>query len=44
MVVIKHSILDDCKNLKVSHGAICIQCNKCKRFDKKEIKYESEEI
>jgi hypothetical protein len=40
--------LDNCKNLEGSYGEICVHCNKCGRFDKKEkkeeIKSESEEI
>lgn len=40
--------LDSCKNLESSYGEICVRCNKCGRFDKKEIKKEikneSEEI
>ena len=41
---IDYAALDNCKNIEESYGEICVQCNKCGRFDKKEIKIESEEI
>jgi hypothetical protein len=36
-----YGVTDDCKNLEESYGEICVQCNKCGRFD--EDKAESEE-
>ena len=34
MIFIDYSVTEDCKNLEQSYGEICIQCNKCGRFDK----------
>ena len=31
-----YSVIDDCKNLEESYGEICVQCNKCGRFDTEE--------
>ena len=40
MIFADYSALDNCKNLESSYGEICVRCNKCGRFNKKE---ESEE-
>jgi hypothetical protein len=29
-------VLDDCQNIQESLGEICVQCNKCGRFNKKD--------
>lgn len=31
--IIDYSCRDDCKNLEESYGEICVQCNRCGRFD-----------
>jgi hypothetical protein len=33
---ISYGVTDDCKNLEESYGEICVQCNKCGRFDEEE--------
>ena len=35
-VHIDYSALDSCQNLEQSYGEICVKCNKCGRFNKKE--------
>ncbi|MBU3111965.1 hypothetical protein [Clostridium lacusfryxellense] len=48
MIFVEYGALDNCKNVMESYGEICVHCNQCGRFDKKEIKKEnkseSEEI
>jgi len=31
-----YSALDNCENVEQSYGEICVRCNKCGRFTKKE--------
>ena len=33
---IDYKPLANCKSMKLNYGEICIQCNKCGRFNKKE--------
>lgn len=47
MIFIDYAVTDDCKNLDGSYGEICVQCNRCGRFDKdktKEIEDKIDEI
>ena len=37
-----YGVIDDCKN-EESYGEICLQCNKCGRFDKDETEEEQKE-
>ena len=37
MVFVEYGALDNCKNPMESFGEICVHCNQCGRFDKKEI-------
>lgn len=36
MIHIDFAALDECKNIEGSYGMICVNCNKCGRFDEKE--------
>ena len=36
MIFIDYAVTDDCKNPEESYGEICVQCNKCGRFDEPE--------
>lgn len=31
---VSHGVSKDCKNKEESYGEVCVQCNKCGRFDK----------
>jgi len=33
-------VVDGCQNLMESYGVICVKCNKCGRFNKKEAEEE----
>jgi len=44
MIFVDCGALDNCKNPMESFGEICVCCNQCGRFDKKEIKIKSGEI
>ncbi len=35
-----YSIAENCKNLEQSYGEICVHCNKCERFNKREVRDE----
>lgn len=41
-IYVSYAVTDDCKNLAESYGEICVQCNKCGRFDKKKEDEENE--
>ena len=41
-IYVSYAVTDDCKNLAESYGEICVQCNKCGRFDKEEEESEVE--
>jgi hypothetical protein len=45
MIFDDYMVLDNCQNIQKSYGEICVQCNKCRRFDKKDetLKNESED-
>jgi hypothetical protein len=39
-MIICYGVSEDCQNYEESYGEICVQCNKCGRWDDKESEVE----
>jgi hypothetical protein len=41
---ISRTVIDGCQNLEASYGEICVECNKCGRYNGRDLKKEKSEL